>query len=48
MLGVQSIWTLYSGEFFEKMCKIHVKYVFFIKIVKKTYINTYTASADII
>ncbi len=48
MLGVQSIWTLYSGEFVEKMCKIRVKYVIFNEIRENTYKNPYTASVDII
>ena len=36
MLGVQSMWTLNSGVFVEKMCKIRVKYVFFIETVNIT------------
>ena len=34
MLGIQSIWTLNSSVFVEKMCKIRVKYVYFIKFIK--------------
>ena len=48
MLGVQSIWTLYSRVFVEKMCKIRVKYMILHEIRENTYKNTYTASLDII
>ncbi len=44
MLGVQSVWTLYSGVFAEKMCKIRD----FGQKCQNTYKNEYAASVGTI